>query len=99
MSVVCEISFWKIIDLDFILVEGDKLYKSLNFQGYLNVNQLPRQVQIIRNTVNLEILEENLHDGIAVCGDSFLTDVFNTSNANNKNILFLCSYTAAMFKH
>ena len=55
-------------------------------------------MQIIRNTVNLEILEENLHDGIAVYGDSFLT-VFNTSNANNKNILFLCSYTAAMFKH
>ena len=74
------------------------MYKSLNFQGYLNVNQLNRQVQIIRNTVNLEILEENLHDGIAVHGDSFLT-VFNTSNANNKNILFLCSYTAAMFKY
>ena len=30
-SVVREISFWKTIDLDFILVEGDKLYKSLNF--------------------------------------------------------------------
>ena len=74
------------------------MYKSLNFQGYLNVNQLNRQVQIIRNTVNLEILEENLHDGIAVYGDSFLT-VFNTSNTNNKNILFLCSYRAAMFKH
>ena len=74
------------------------MYKSLNFQGCLNVNQLNRQVQIIRNTVNLEILEENLHDGIAVYGDSFLT-VFNTSNANNKNILFLCSYTAAMFKY
>ena len=74
------------------------MYKSLNFQGYLNVNQLNRQVQIIRNTVNLEILEENLHDGIAVYGDSFLT-VFNTSNANNKSILFLCSYTAAMFKY
>ena len=34
-SVALEISFWKTIDLDFILVEGDKLYKSLNFHGYL----------------------------------------------------------------
>ena len=30
-SVVREICFWNTIDLDFILVEGDKLYKSLNF--------------------------------------------------------------------
>ena len=91
--VVCEISFWKTIDLDFILDESDKLYKTLNFQGYLNVDQLPRQVQIFRHTVNLEILEENLHDGIAVFRDSFLTNVFNISNANNNSgsILFLCS--------
>ena len=100
-SVVREISFWKTIDLDFILFEGDKLYKSLNFQSYLNVYQLLRQMQIFRHTVNLEILEENLHDGIAVFGDSFLTDVFNISNANNSSgcILFLCSYAVAMFKH
>ena len=64
-SVVCEISFWKTIDLDFILVEGNKLYKSLNFQGYLNVDHLSRQAQIFRHTANLEILEENLHDGIS----------------------------------
>ena len=58
-------------------------------------------MQIFRHTVNLEILEENLHDGIAVFGDSFLTDVFNISNANNSSgfILFLCSYAVAMFKH
>ena len=100
-SVVREISFWKTIDLDFILVEGEKLYKTLNFQSYLNVDQLPRQVQIFRYTVNLEILEENLHDGISIYGDSFLTDVFNISNANNSSgcILFLCSYAVAMFKH
>ena len=99
-SVVQEISFWKTIDLDFILVEGDKLYKSLNFQGYLNIDQLPRQVQILRYTVNLEILEENFHDDIAIYGESFLT-VFNISSVNNGSgcILFLCSYAVAMFKH
>ena len=73
----------------------------MNFQGYLNVDQLPRQVQICRHTANLEILEENLHDGIAVFGNSFLTDLFDSFNANNSSgcILFLCSYAVAMFKH
>ena len=61
------------------------MYKSLNFQGYLNVDQQPRQVQIFRHTVNLQILEENIHDGIAVYEDSFLTDVFNISNVNNSS--------------
>ena len=65
--------------LDYILVEGDKLYKLLGFQGYLNVEELPRQVKIFERTVNLEILEENLHDSVAVYGDSFLTDVFDIS--------------------
>ena len=70
-------------DLDYILVEGDKLYKLLGFQGYLNVEELPRQVKIFERTVNLEILEENLHDSVAVYGESFLTDIFNNSNVSN----------------
>ena len=60
-------------DLDYILVEGDKLYKLLGFQGHLE--ELPRQVKIFERTVNLEILEENLHDSVVVYGGSFLTDV------------------------
>ena len=51
--------------LDYILVEGDKLYKLLGFQGYLNVEELPPPVKIFERTVNLEILEENLHDSDA----------------------------------
>ena len=47
-------------------------------------------MQIYRHTVNLEILEKNLHDGIAVFGDSLLTDLFDIFNANNSSecILF-----------
>ena len=68
---------------------------------YLNVNQLPQQVKIFERTVNLDILEENLHDSIAVYGDSFLTDVFTVSNVNTSSgcILFLCSYAVALFRH
>ena len=98
-SVVRDVCFWKSVDLDYILVEGDKLYKLLGFQGYLE--ELPRQVKIFERTVNLEILEENLHDSVAVYGDSFLTYVFNSSNVNNSSgcILFLSSYAVALFKY
>ena len=51
----------------------------MGFQGYLNVEELPHRVKIFERTVNLEILEENLHDSVAVYGDSFLTDVFDIS--------------------
>ena len=108
-SVVRDVFFWKSVDLDYILVEGDKLYKLLEFQGGVklykllefNVEELSRQVKIFDRTVNLEILEENLHDGVAVYGDSFLTDVFNNSNVTNSSrcILILCSYAMALFKY
>ena len=39
-SVVRDVCFWKLVYLDYILVEGDKLYKLLEFQGYLNGSSL-----------------------------------------------------------
>ena len=65
------------------------------------MEELPRQVKILERTINLEILEENLHDSVAVYGDCFLTNVFNTSNVNNSSrcLLFLCSYAVALFKY
>ena len=64
-SVVHDACFWKSVDLNYILVERDKLYKVLGFQGYLKVEKLPRQVKTFERTVNLEILEENIHDSVA----------------------------------
>ena len=56
--------------------------------------------KIFECTVNLEILEEHLHDNrVAVYGDSFLTDVFNNSNVNNSSgCILLYSYAVALFK-
>ena len=100
-SVVRYIGSWKSVDLDYMSVEGDKLYKSLKCRDYLNVDQLPRQVKIFERTVNLDILEENLHDSITLYGDSLLTDVFTVLNVNTSSgcILFLCSYTVALFRY
>ena len=84
-----------------ILVQGVKLYKSLKCRDYLNMDQLSRQVKICERTVNLDISEENLHDSIAVYGDSLLTDVFTVSNVNTSSgsILFLCSYAVALSRY
>ena len=89
------------VDLNYILVKGDQLYKLLGFQDNLNEEELPRQVKIFERTVNLEILKENPHDSVAVYGDSFLTDVFNILNVINSSgcMLFLCSFAIALFKH
>ena len=57
----------------------------MNFQADLNVDQLPRKIEIFRHTINLEILEENFDDGITVYRNSFLTHVFNICNANNSS--------------
>ena len=65
-SVVRDICYWKSVDLDYILVEGEQLYESLKCQDYLNVDRLPRHSKIFEHIVNLELLEENLHDSIAV---------------------------------
>ena len=73
----------------------------MRFLDYLNVDQLPRQVKLFEYTVNLDILEENLHDSIVVSEDSFLPDAFTVSNVNTSSgcLLFLCSYAVALFKY
>ena len=99
-SVVCGICYWRFPDLDYILVESHKLYKSLRCENYLHMDQLPRQVKTFEHTTNFEILEENLYDGIAVYGDFFLTDAFIVTNVNASScILFLCSYAVALFRY
>ena len=66
---------------------------------HLKVGQLPRQVKIFELTVNVDILEENLHDSVSVYGGFFLTNVFTVSNVNTSSgcILFSCTNAVALF--
>ena len=77
------------------------MYKSLKCRDYRNVDQWPREVKIFESTLNLDILKENLHDSMAVYGDSSLTDVFTLSNVNisSSRILFLCSHAVPLFRY
>ena len=92
-----QVSRWDSLDLDNILISGDKLYKSLNKNYYLNVDELPREIIIYERTVSVDLESNNLHDGIAVNGDSFLQDIFvNNNNQRLGGLLFICSYVVAI---
>eukprot|EP00111_Clytia_hemisphaerica_P014679 TCONS_00043273-protein len=44
-SNVRRVSIWKTTDLDRILIEGDKLYKQLNTNSYLSVDEMPHFIE------------------------------------------------------
>ena len=96
-SVARKVSLWKSYDLDNILIEGDKLYKSLNKNDYLNVDELPRHIKIYNYNINIDMKLENLHEGIATHGVPFLQSIVNVSNVCTTGFLmFLCNYTIAI---
>ena len=65
-SVIRNICNWMTSDLDHILMEGDKLHKSLNIQNYLNVEDLPRKIVFFSHNVFLEKSEKYVHEEIFV---------------------------------
>ena len=61
-SFIRELRCYAPIDLDRILIEGDKLHKSLNQLNFLSVDDLPRQINMFQYIADLEMKEENLYD-------------------------------------
>ena len=51
--------------LDHILINGDKLYKSLNQISLIGVDDLPRQINGFQYIADLEMKKENLYDSEA----------------------------------
>ena len=51
LSVIGKVSLRKLYELDNILIEGDKLYKSLNKNDCLNVDKFPIQIKIYKITI------------------------------------------------
>ena len=45
-TTVRKVTIWKNFDLDFILRKGDKVYKDVNIDRYLNVDELPTKILI-----------------------------------------------------
>ena len=63
-SLVRKISYWTTRDLDYILIQGDNLYKSLNKESFLSVDDLPREIHVFQYIVSIEMKAENLYDGV-----------------------------------
>ena len=51
---------WKQPDLDHIVEEGDKLYKSKNTSIYLMSSELPTVVSVFNKNLQIQLLDNNL---------------------------------------
>ena len=88
-SVVGKVSIWKSYDLDNILIKGDKIYKFLNKDGFLNVNELPRRIKSYYCNININIELQNLHEGVASQGQYFIKHTIIISDAYRQGYLIL----------
>ena len=96
-SKVRNINLWTQHDLDEILIEGDKLYKSLNTQSYLSVDDLPSFIPINGSMANVHLLNLHTCEASLVTGSPFLrTPLQNCSN--KQMLLFINGFTLAIFQ-
>jgi len=92
------VSIWKYSDLDFILIEGDKLYKSLNTNMHLNVDELPRTIS--HNGIVSHITMLNVEDCIATLVENYplLQIPFSTTAADCETfaLMFIAGFTISI---
>ena len=94
-SVIRKVSLWKTADLDHILIEGDKVYKSLNVLDFLAADQLPNVIiQSGRNfCITIDPIANETID--LVFQNGFLNIMQVYCNANGF-LLFISGYTIAL---
>ena len=84
-SQIKKVNSWNTSDLDHILTEGDKLYKTLNTFDMLSVDYLPRFVKMYDQNVQIEFLELEMKLVRLRDGDPLLRNIIPDSD----NVLFL----------
>ena len=94
-----KISCWTTQDLDYILIQGETLYKSFNKESFLPVNDLQREIHIFECIVSVEMKVENLHDGKTLLGEPFLRNILAVSDNSTGCLSFTCNYTVAIIKY
>ena len=91
---------WTTSDLDYVLENGDCLYKSLNTNLTLNVDELPRNVTIEGCSLKVILLENET--GVMNTTDelNFLKISFQTNtNTGTGVIFFINGYTFSLIWH
>ena len=71
------------------MIKGDKIYKFLNKDGFLNVNELPRRIKSYYCNININIELQNLHEGVASQGQYFIKHTIIISDAYRQGYLIL----------
>ena len=75
------------------------MYKFLNKESFLSVDGLPREFHIFQYTVSVEMKVENLHDGVAFLGESFLRNILAISCNSTGCLLFTCNQAIVIIKY
>ena len=86
---------WDRNDLDFVVQEGDTLYKSKNTTDFLMVTQLPCLISKFRTNVNVKLLENNV--GVVSFGNTSKFFSKPGQYEGNGLILFLKGLCIAVF--
>ena len=97
-SNVRSVYFWTRNDLDKILIEGDRIYKSLNTHSYLSVDELPSTIDVAGYSSFVNLLELYTGEASLAPENFFLTIPFSEHLGRNSCLMFINGYTIAIFK-
>ena len=69
----------------------------LNKDDFSSVDELPRRIKIYNCNIDINIELQNLHEGVASQGESFLRNIVNVSDVCSQGyLIFICGYTIAV---
>ena len=96
-STIKRVSVWTTSDLDYVLENGDSLFKSINTNMALNVDELPVNVNIEGRSLDVILLENEAGVMNTTEQFNFLKMSFQTkTNTGTGAIFFINGYTFAL---
>ena len=86
------IARWNCHDLEYILEQGDVLYKSTGRTEFLSCPDLPREITIETNLVQLDLPQNGNYFGFLHHGSNCLSELIHnlTQDHDHTGILFFC---------
>ena len=89
---------WNTYDLDYILTEGDRLYKSLGTLDLHSADELPRSVIMSNYNIPIDFLQLKTEIAHLRTGDTFLQRIVPNRHEEVMLLLFVGEFTAALIK-
>ena len=95
-SVIKRVTLWTTSDLDYILENGDSMYKSLNTDNILNVDDLPHNISVEGYMLTVTMLQNET--GAISTNNQFdlLERSYKENNTGNRLIFFISGYTFSL---